>query len=319
MAPALSLLALAPLIAEYLLGSLTFAQMTLFPLMVLLYGAGAVFVREVTVRSGRGWPTILVLGVAYGLVEEGIATQSLFNPNYLHMHLIAFGYMPSLGTALPWDIYVVALHAVWSIIVPIGLVELLFPLRRRQPWLGNTGLSVIALLFALGIAAVTTASWRMGSFFASPAQLGASAALAAAVAAAAFALFRPGAAAPAPSQPAGLPWALGAFALVIGSAFHLLNYGTANTLTPAAVVAGQLALIGVVLAVLAIVSRSAGWTRACGDGVVVGLLLVYFWWGFRLTYVAHGPSSVLGHCFPAGVVAVLLGVAYYRSRTPLRA
>ena len=44
--PALLLIVLTPLIAEYLLGSLSLAQAPLFPMMVLMYGMGALVVRE---------------------------------------------------------------------------------------------------------------------------------------------------------------------------------------------------------------------------------------------------------------------------------
>src|ERR1700685_2961911 len=134
MAPLFSLMALSPLIAEYLLGNLTFSQLRLFPLMMVFYGAGAVFIREATRRSGRGWGTLLTLGIAYGILEEAISTQSLFDPHYMGAHLLDRGYVPALGIAIPWTIYVLGMHAVWSIAVPIALVESLFPARRLTPW-----------------------------------------------------------------------------------------------------------------------------------------------------------------------------------------
>ncbi|MFZ1117154.1 MAG: hypothetical protein WAN44_15155 [Propionibacteriaceae bacterium] len=35
----------------------------------------------------HGFPPV-VLAAAYGVVEEGLATQSLFNPDYAHQHLL---------------------------------------------------------------------------------------------------------------------------------------------------------------------------------------------------------------------------------------
>ncbi len=135
MAPLFSLLALSPLIAEYLLGNLTFGQMGLFPLMMIFYGGGAVLIREVSVRSRRGWPTVVLLGLAYGVVEEALATQSLFNPNYLGAHLLEFGYIPAPWESPPRGRFTssACIHAVWSITVPIALVEILFPGRRNAP------------------------------------------------------------------------------------------------------------------------------------------------------------------------------------------
>src|SRR5262249_22629841 len=42
-------------------------------------------------------------------------------------------------------------HAVWSIVIPILLTELLFPARRGLPWLGKRGLRTIAIIFGLDV------------------------------------------------------------------------------------------------------------------------------------------------------------------------
>jgi hypothetical protein len=318
MAPLFSLLALSPLIAEYLLGNLTFSQMVVFPLMMIFYGGGAVVIREVTVRARRGWPTVILLGLAYGIVEEGLATQSLFNPNYLGAHLLDFGFIPSLGIAPPWTVYVLSLHTVWSITVPIALVGILFPARRDTPWVGTLGLGVVSFVFVAGTVLVTVITRRMQhNFFASPAQLGISVLIAAVIVAAAFLLFPakddPVDAAPVPAGTEGwLPWILGLVTFVCGSEFHIVNYRF-HSLTPPEIVAIQFVPMAIVLAVVAAARRSAHWTRACADGVAVGALLVYGWWGFRLSYEMHGAASIPGQCFPAGVILALLALAHFRS------
>lgn len=312
--PVASLLVLAPLIAEYLLGNLTFGQMWLFPIMVMLYGAGAVLGREVTRRAGRGWPTLLGLGLAYGIVEEALATESLFNPHYLGAHLLDFGYVPALGLAAPWTVYVLVLHAVWSIAVPVALVEILFPGRRCEPWLGPVGLGIIILVYAAGVALVALGSWHMGHFAASRTQLAVSALAVAAVAAASLLLFRRVAPAPAAVPLAGgpgwRPWMLGLAAFLCGSEFHAMNFRQ-SFLSPAGMVALQFAPIVVLAAIVARATRSPGWTQASADAVAVGALLVYVWWGFLLSLGMHGAASLPGQCFPAGVILTLLAVGYF--------
>src|SRR3954471_11449668 len=113
--PVACLLFLSPLIGAYLLGSRPASMIALLPLMMAMYGAGAILIREAVRRTGGGWAAIVLLAIAYGLFEEGFVTQSLFNPNYLHMRLLDFGFLPSLGTALPWVVFVVSIHVVWSI------------------------------------------------------------------------------------------------------------------------------------------------------------------------------------------------------------
>src|SRR5215208_7173436 len=108
MAPVLLLLVIAPLVAEFLLGDVTLASLPALVLFIPLYGGGALLIREVVRRRGGGWP-------AFGVVEEGLATQSLFNPDYAHQHLLSSGFLPALGIAIPWTVSVLSLHVIWSI------------------------------------------------------------------------------------------------------------------------------------------------------------------------------------------------------------
>ena len=69
-APALSLLLLSPLIAEFLLGDFSIRQLGYLAIFVPLYGASALFIREVVRRTNRGWPTILTTAAVFGLLME---------------------------------------------------------------------------------------------------------------------------------------------------------------------------------------------------------------------------------------------------------
>src|SRR3954464_7326479 len=156
LAPVFLLAVLSPVVAEFLLGDQYLmgppsgAQIGELVLFVLLYGCGAILVRELARRAGRGWPTIVLLALAFGGVEEGLLTQSLFNPGYLGAHLLDFGYLPALGISPPWTVFVLALHTVWSISSPIAVVEGRWGVR---PWLGRVGLAVVGVLYVLGAAA----------------------------------------------------------------------------------------------------------------------------------------------------------------------
>src|SRR5215216_6308961 len=141
MAPVLLLLVIPPLVAEFLLGDVTLASLPALVLFIPLYGGGALLIREVVRRRGGGWPAIVVFAAAFGVVEEGLATQSLFNPDYAHQHLLSSGFLPALGIAIPWTVYVLSLHVIWSICTPIALVESMFPSRRTEPWLRTPGRS----------------------------------------------------------------------------------------------------------------------------------------------------------------------------------
>jgi hypothetical protein len=127
-AAVITLLFVTPLVAEYLLGDL---PLKLLPALIVLapaYGGGAVLIRESARRMGRGWPTMLILGVAYTLIAEGLVTQSLFNHDYLkmHMQLLDHAYIPAVGIGGWWTLFMFNLHTFWSMGVSIALLEALF-------------------------------------------------------------------------------------------------------------------------------------------------------------------------------------------------
>ena len=168
LAPALGVVLLAPVTAEYLYG---YDDSTgdvgellggLF-LFAPLYGGAALLIREVARRAGRGWPTILLLGLAFGVLEAGLIDQSMFNPSYRDIsywddmfgptHLRGVGFNPNMALVFA------AGHAIWSVAAPIALVETLVPARREAPWLRPVGLAVTAALFLLAAAAVL--AWHL--------------------------------------------------------------------------------------------------------------------------------------------------------------
>jgi hypothetical protein len=150
-APAVSLFLLSPLVAEFLLGNLPITLVGALVALAPMYGGGALLIRETARRAGLGWPSILLLALGYGLVEEGLVTQSLVNPNYAGQHLLRPGFVPVLGIGAPWTVFVLTLHVVWSIATPIALVESMSR-RPTAPWLGRLGLTVVGVLFAVGLA-----------------------------------------------------------------------------------------------------------------------------------------------------------------------
>ncbi|GHP00104.1 hypothetical protein KSF_101510 [Reticulibacter mediterranei] len=151
--PALILVLMAPLVTELLSGSTPLGQpivlAVLLPIYLPLYGAGALLIRELVCRSGRGWASILLLGAAYGFVEEGFGTQSLFHPTLYHA---ADWGARFLGINGVFAETVIVIHAVWSVAIPILLTDLLFPARRTMPYMGRFGLVVTGICYVLGVA-----------------------------------------------------------------------------------------------------------------------------------------------------------------------
>ena len=189
-APALSLLIIAPLIAEFLLGDFNIRQIGFVLVFIPQYGGGALLVREITRRARRGWPTMLLLALAYALIEEGFTTQTLFNPNYAGQRLLDYGFIPALGTSFHWTVYVLTLHVVWSVGSSVALAEGLAGARWREPWLRLPGLLLTTALFLFGCAFTVFFTLSTFPFVASVGQFVAVAIIVFVVILAAFAGFR---------------------------------------------------------------------------------------------------------------------------------
>ena len=66
--PVIVLVLLSPVVAELLVGSTPISQIIALLFVLPIYDAGALLIRELVRRSGRGWGSILLLVVAYGIV-----------------------------------------------------------------------------------------------------------------------------------------------------------------------------------------------------------------------------------------------------------
>jgi hypothetical protein len=139
---------LSPAIGELLSGSAPPAEFFHpFGLLVMsaLYGSGAILARELALRWRRRWPSILALGAAYGILEEGVMVKSFFDPNWMDLGVLG-EYGRWAGVNWVWSLQLTIYHAIFSIAIPILLVELLFPARRDGLWIGRRGMIGLSLL-----------------------------------------------------------------------------------------------------------------------------------------------------------------------------
>ncbi len=310
--PVLSLFLLSPLVGEYLLGSLPMSMIAILPLMAAMYGSGALLIREVVRRMGKGWPSIVLLATAYGFVEEGFITQSLFNPNYLHLRLLDFGYLPAIGTALPWLIFVISIHVIWSISVPIGLTETLFNDKRLERWLGPVTIPLFALIFVGGSTLIAVFTYKQVPFMASAPQLIGTGLIVAALIVAALVWPKPGNNA---ARPAPHPLVLFGAAISSGSGLMLVeHFGPALAHWPwiagvALMVACEVAFVGF----MAGLTLGRSWTAVQRFAVMAGGLLVYVWVGFLTDMELHGKADLQAHIGIAAAFVLLCGVAGWRA------
>ena len=273
--PAGALFLFAPVCAEYLWGyddTTGNAVELVFVLIILapLYGGPALLIRETARRLELGWPSILLLAGAFGLIQAGVVDQSMFSQNYRDIpywdDMSVPTYLPALGLSIYPALTFVGGHMILSIGSPIAIVESLTPGRRHAPWLSRPMIGLVALLWLAASALVLGDALSTETDHATAGELTGALLAAAAFVAAALAVGRrrdrqvgtPGVA---PS-----PWLL---ALVV-----LLAMGCFTLLPPSRT--GTAALVAVVLLTVVAVarlSRRSGWGQHHVLAVAAGALV----------------------------------------------
>ena len=158
------LLVLASFTAEMLSGStpvlVFFTNPVSFIGNILLYGLGALLIREVACRRNLGWASVLWMGAAYGIFEEGLVINTWANPWAEPVCTIVKGVENGLcdysrlgGINLLWALELTTFHAIVSITMPILMTSLVFPERSKRPWLGRTSIILCILGELLCLAA----------------------------------------------------------------------------------------------------------------------------------------------------------------------
>ena len=134
------LLFLPPLLGEVLSGSdppvLFFTGGIFF--LVLLYGCGTLLIREAKARWNLQW-SVIFLAVAYGIIEEGTMMQSFFNVGHVDLGVLS-GYGMYLGVQWPWSIALTVYHATISTLIPLYIVEYIWPEYKNVPLLKKRGI-----------------------------------------------------------------------------------------------------------------------------------------------------------------------------------
>jgi hypothetical protein len=314
LAPAFALYFLAPFIAEFLLGDFPLTYLPVILALAPLYGGGALLIRETARHTGRGWPTMVLLALAFGVFEEGILTQSLFNPDYVGANLLDDGFVKSLGIAVPWTIFVLTLHTVWSISTPIALIEESASGRRTRPWCKPLGMVVTIALFMVG--AVITFVSTYGDkdnhhYMASPAKVTVVAIVVVALVTAAFLAPKPGQRHLMRQGAAPRPWIAFALVLIEGGVFETAEY------VPTALrVVMMLAGIAGALVMITLWSRRAGWGRWHRFAVASGAVITYAWHSFASSPIGDtgAVNKAISHVVFALVALAILWQAARKVR-----
>ncbi len=143
--PAITLMLLAPLIAEILPGATRVSSAFVYPIEVLIWGGGAVMARYLTRRFRLGWFNLLLLALALAVAEECLIQQTSLVPLFIKIKGVEYG--RDWGVNYLYFIWALIYEAVFVVLVPVTLCELIFPSRKANGWLSGWGIGLICLLF----------------------------------------------------------------------------------------------------------------------------------------------------------------------------
>jgi hypothetical protein len=147
-APALTLVAAAPMIAEVLPGATRISSLFVLPIEMGIWGVGALLIRAAVRRWQLGWANMLILAVSLSFAEEFLIQQTSFAP--LVIQLVKGGpYARDFGVNWLYLIWAVGYESVLVVFLPVMLVELLYPARRHAVWVSRGGLAVCIALFGV--------------------------------------------------------------------------------------------------------------------------------------------------------------------------
>jgi len=156
--PLFALLLLAPGIPELLTGSTPITALVVNPtgfvvsflLDIGLYGTGALLIREFAIAYRKGWTSILLLGAAYGIAEEGFGVHTFFQTTGSPVNALgAYGH--AFGVNWVWALGLTVFHATYSIALPILLTQLWFPGAKNVRWLDRGSVGLVAGVFLIEV------------------------------------------------------------------------------------------------------------------------------------------------------------------------
>ncbi len=142
--PAWFLFLFAPITAEFLSGSSPSFNPILIAANLLLYGPGALMIRELKVRWRTGWLAVFILSIAYTVAEEGFMLNTLFDPAKN-----TSGRM--LGVNWVWTAGMLMVHSLISIFLPIFFAETIYHQKVGVPWVQKKTFYLLLLIFAANV------------------------------------------------------------------------------------------------------------------------------------------------------------------------
>lgn len=152
MAPALLMMVLAPCFTELLLGGTRLSAIVGFPpiivMEIIVWGGGAVLLRGLARKLRLGWGSLVLFGLAIAVAEEFVIQQTSFAPLVIKLKGVEWG--RAGGINYVYALWALTYEAVWVVLMPTLVAEMVFPDCRHETWLSRTGAVLLLILFPIG-------------------------------------------------------------------------------------------------------------------------------------------------------------------------
>ena len=145
MLPALTLMIMAPCVAELMPGATRLSSIFVFPIEMLIWGTGAVFARYFVRKYRLGWFNFVLLALALSMAEEFLIQQTSFASLVVMIQHQEYGRWQ--GFNYVYFIWAALYEAILVVCVPVALSEMIYPTRKDNGWLNIWGMIPLVLLF----------------------------------------------------------------------------------------------------------------------------------------------------------------------------
>lgn len=152
--PILALIIISIAFTELLTGNLSIDVMLANPIILLFliligYGLPIVLIRELFVRWKAGLPSMILLGLAYGIWNEGILAKTFLMNDSVPVETFD-GYVAVFGINIAWAFVISAWHAFHAVLYPILIIHFLYPTSTGR-WLSTRlFVSLLVIILFLG-------------------------------------------------------------------------------------------------------------------------------------------------------------------------
>jgi MFS family permease len=149
---------LAPVLTEIVSGNTpphALLNLATTGFLLLAYSFPLLVIRELSWRWRLPVPGVFLLGLAYGIVNEGLLAQTLLRSE--HVPISNFDhYIYAAGINFSWACLIVPWHALLAVVFPLALIVCWFPSCAKEAWLGNRVFVSLAAILIAALVFVTS-------------------------------------------------------------------------------------------------------------------------------------------------------------------